>query len=85
MQLLADTQIKGAFKGCNGHSVYRLANGEAWKEARYTYSYHYAYSPQAKLWRDGSTYYLEVEGLKEKIEVRRASSSDIEEAEREDR
>ncbi len=56
MQLLAKTQIKGAFKGCNGHSVYRLANGEAWREALYTYTYHYAYNPQAKLLRDRSTY-----------------------------
>ncbi len=81
MRLIAETRIKGAFKGCNGRHVYRLANGEAWKESRYTYSYHYAYDPAAKIWHDGSAYYLEVDGMSELIQVKKATSGDIEEAE----
>lgn len=81
MELVTEGQISGAFRGWNGKNIYKLTNGQAWKESHYKYSYHYAYMPKAKIWQDGSTYYLEVEGMSEMVEVRRATASDVEEAE----
>lgn len=85
MKLVVESQIKGAFRGWKGGTnVFQLTNGQAWKQSHYKYQYHYAYQPKAKIWQDGSTYYLEVDGMGEKIEVRKATSSDIEEAEQDD-
>ena len=77
MEIVKDSKIRGRFKGWTGRGVYRLANGQVWKQVHYKYSYHYAYAPRAVLWQDGSTYYLEVEGMSDMIEVRRGSSSDL--------
>ena len=81
MELIAETRIAGSFKGWNGGNVYKLINGQYWKQARYKYNYHYAYRPDAKVWRDGSRYYLEVDGMSDKIEVKKASASDFRESE----
>ena len=83
MKVVAESQIKSSFKGWGKH-VYQLTNGEAWKQSIYKYDYHYAYMPKAKIWQDGSRYYLEVEGMRDMVEVNRASSSDVEEAEKEE-
>jgi len=82
MQLIDTTQIRGKFRGCNGKRAYRLANGQYWKESTHVYAYQYAYNPAAKLWSDGSRTLLEVEGFPQMIEVKKATSSDYEEAER---
>ena len=84
MKLVAESQIKGAFKGWNGNNVFQLVNGQAWKQSHYKYHYHYAYRPKAKIWQDGSTHYLEVEGMSEMVEVRKATSSEVEEAEQDE-
>ena len=77
MEMVTESRIAGAFRGWRGRGVYKLANGQVWKQVHYKYSYHYAYRPKAVVWRDGSAYYLEVEGMSDMIKVRRGSSSDL--------
>ncbi len=72
MQLVAQSRIHGEFNGWNGQSMYQFQNGQRWKQAHYRYRYIYKYMPRAKVWRQGSRYYLEVEGMNEMIEVQRA-------------
>ena len=77
MELYIDSRIDGAFKGWTGKSVYKFINGQIWVQKEYKYRYKYAYRPVAKIWKDGSTYFLEVDGMDDKIEVRRGTSSDL--------
>jgi len=75
VQVFAESKIDGAFTGWDGDNYYRLINGQVWRQAHYKYNYHYAYRPNARVLTDGSRYFLEVEGMNEIIEVRRASST----------
>jgi hypothetical protein len=72
MQKVAEIIIDGSFNGWTGRGAYSLVNGQVWKQIHYKYSYHYAYRPKAIIWRDGGRYLLEVDGMKDMIEVRRA-------------
>ena len=66
-------QLKGAFKGFkNRDTVFEFYSGSKWKQAEYKYSYHYAYMPHAKIIQEGSRYKLQVEGMGDSVEVRRA-------------
>ena len=67
-----DTCISGDFEGWDGDKIYELDDGSEWELSSYTYSYHYCYRPKATLWKDGGRYYLEVKGMRNKVEVRRA-------------
>lgn len=65
-----DSYIKGAFKGCNGHSVYELVNGQIWEQSQYYYEYHYSYRPSVKIYQNNG-YEMVVEGFNYKIPVKR--------------
>lgn len=75
MRIVAESRIDGAFHGWNGDNYYQLVNGQVWQQARYKYKYHYAYRPKAKVLTDGSSYFLEVEGMSDTVEVRNAPST----------
>lgn len=64
-------QLKGAFKGFkNRDTVFEFHGGSKWQQAEY--KYHYAYMPNAKVFKDRGRFFLEVEGMNEVIEVRSA-------------
>lgn len=71
MGLLTESRIAGPFWGWRGRGLYKLLNGQKWKQVNYKYNYRYAYRPKARIWQDGSRYYLEVENMDEMIQVRR--------------
>ena len=71
MELIVESRIEGEFNGWEGDTIFELINGQAWQQSRYRYRYAYKYRPTVKIWREGSQDYLEVDGLDEKIEVRR--------------
>jgi len=74
--LYGESRIDGEFSGWTGSGVYPLVNGQYWKQASYKYKYKYKYRPKARIWRDGSRYYLESEGMDSMIRVRRVYSLD---------
>jgi hypothetical protein len=71
MEATTESRLRGEFTGWDGETVFELDNGQKWQQARYTYRYHYAYRPRAKVYRDGSRYYLEVDGVRDRLEVKR--------------
>lgn len=71
MSVEHDAYIDGAFTGWTGRGVYRLTDGSLWQQVNYLYQYQYLYRPEARIISEGGTYYLEVEGMDERIEVRR--------------
>lgn len=63
------SNIKGAFKGCDGNSVYELVNGQIWQQSMYKYEYQYAYSPEVTIYPTSGGYTMRVAGMS--IPVRR--------------
>lgn len=74
MHVESDCYIDGEFSGWDGDQFFRLTNGEMWQQAHYKYHHHYAYRPRARIVVDGGRHFLEVAGMPDRIEVRRAPS-----------
>jgi hypothetical protein len=74
MDVVIEAQIKGAFGGWKQGNVFVFNQGyhKKWKQVEDRYHFRNAYRPKAKLLRDGSTHYLEVEGMDDMVEVKRA-------------
>jgi len=67
--LVTESRIEGNFNGWNGDTIYELTNGQKWKQARYQYKYSYKFRPIAKIWKEGSRYYMEVDNSGDFVEV----------------
>lgn len=57
-----ETSIDGTYEGWRGETAYKMANGQVWQQAEYTYHYSYAYNPNVLIYRTGSGYKIRVEG-----------------------
>ena len=57
-----ESRINGTFEGWNGHSKYKLANGQVWEQTTYKYEYKYSYSPQVIVANYGGRYIMSVAG-----------------------
>lgn len=64
-----ESRIAGEFKGWDGKSTYRLANGQLWQQTRYKYEYKYAYNPEVLIYPADGDHIMKVEGTE--AEVRR--------------
>jgi len=73
MDVVIEAEIKGGFRGWKLGNVFVLNKGyhKKWKQVEDRYQFRSAYRPKAKLIRDGSTHYLEVEGMHDMVEVER--------------
>ena len=71
MQIIVDSVIEGSFHGFDGGRVYKFINGDIWEQAEYKYLYHYAYRPKAQVIVERGAYYLHVEGLKDRVLVKK--------------
>ena len=72
MEIILEAHIKGAFDGWGRGMVFVLDKGfhKKWEQVDDKEEFYYAYQPKAKVLRDGSTHYLEVEGMDEMVEVK---------------
>lgn len=66
-----ESRIDGAFEGWTGETIFKLLNGQIWQQTQYAYRYHYAFQPRVYIYRSGSTYRMQVEGISESIAVAR--------------
>ncbi len=71
-ELITESRIAGAFEGWDD-KTYLLQNGEEWEPTEYKYHYRYDYMPQARVWKEGSSHHLEVDGMSDTMKVRRAN------------
>jgi len=71
MRLEHDSNIAGAFRGWTGRGTYRLVDGSVWEQVHYSSHYQYLYRPRARVISDAERLILEVEGMSERVEVRR--------------
>ena len=71
MRVVEEGQLKGSFNGFkNNDVVFEFFGGRKFKQDEYKYNYTYAFMPKAKVINEMGQYYLEVEGMNEKVKVR---------------
>lgn len=66
-----ETTIDGEFNGWEGETIFKLSNGQIWQQAEYSYTYSYAYMPEATIYQTTSGCKLRVEDEDETILVKR--------------
>jgi len=71
VRLVTKSRIDGEFNGWEGDTIFELVNGQKWQQSTYKYKYIYKYRPEIKIWEDKGQYLLEVEGVDEKLPVRK--------------
>jgi hypothetical protein len=72
MRLVQKGKLAAEFNGWDADAVFEFTNGNKWQQAKYKYRYKYKYRPNAQVWADGSKFWIEVEGMPEMVQVRRA-------------
>ena len=70
-QAFIESRISGEFEGWDGETIFKLMNGQIWQQASYAYIYHYAYMPKATIYKAGSLYKMQVDGVSGAIYVKR--------------
>jgi len=66
-----ESAISGEFKGWEGETIFKLANGQIWQQAEYDYMYSYSYSPDVTIYQTRSGCRMKVEDEDETILVSR--------------
>ncbi|MBA7629659.1 hypothetical protein ES703_37162 [subsurface metagenome] len=66
-----ESHINGVFEGWDGDTIFELRNGQIWQQASYSYTYHYAFSPEVFIYSANGGYKMIVDGVSETIYVRR--------------
>ena len=63
------SHISGTFTGWTGSTVFELDNGQIWKQAAYSYTYHYAYHPRVLIYESDGVWNMQVEGVSQELVV----------------
>lgn len=66
-----ETQIDGDFEGWDGDTVWKMANGQIWQQAEYSYTYSYAFCPEVVIYRSSGGWKMKVEDESEVVAVKR--------------
>lgn len=64
-----ETSIDGEFEGWSGETLFKLMNGQIWKQSSYSYTYTYKYSPPVVIYSSGGSCKLKVDGVDGEIMV----------------
>jgi len=65
------SRIEDTFEGARGDSVYKLDNGQVWRQSKYFYKYKYLYRPRVTIEASGHRGLMHVEGFDREIHVQR--------------
>lgn len=68
-KLIKSGQIEDEFEGFDDEMIFEMTDGTLYYQTSYKYNYHYAYRPSAKIYSNGSTKIIVVEGLNDYAEV----------------
>ena len=66
-----ESQIDGDFEGWQGETIFKLTNGQIWQQSSYAYTYSYSFMPRVIIFRHGTAYEMQVEGVSGRIQVMR--------------
>jgi len=62
-----ESNIDGTFEGWKGDTVYKLTNGQVWKQKTYKYEYKYAFRPAVVIAEINGSYVMQVEGINAEV------------------
>jgi|GEM_PF-2267231 len=65
-----NSKIDGDFEGFEDGKIFKLQNGQIWEQTSFDYKYSYKYSPDVTIYKDGSIYYMIVDGVDKKVKVK---------------
>lgn len=65
------SKIDGDSHGWDGETVFKLDNGQLWKQSAFGYSYHTSYRPTVVIFRNGGKYQMKVDDVDELLVVTR--------------
>jgi hypothetical protein len=71
LRIVVDGILEGSFYGFDGGRVFKFISGQIWEQAEYKYHYHYAYRPSAQIVEDKGNYYLQVNGMNDRVKVKK--------------
>lgn len=66
-----ESTISGDFEGWEGETIFKLDNGQIWKQAEYAYMYSYSYRPDVTIYQTSAGCRMKVEDEDETILVHR--------------
>lgn len=67
-----ETHIDGDFEGWEGETVFKLTNGQIWRQVDYAYRYHYAFQPSVLIYQSRfGGWKMKVDGVDDAIGVER--------------
>lgn len=64
-----ESRIEGDFEGWDGDTIFRLQNGQIWKQASYSYRYHHAFAPRVTIIPVGGRHEMMVDGIAQRVRV----------------
>ena len=64
-----ESRIDGDFKGWEGETVFKLANGQIWQQTEFHYHYHYAFMPKVIILKTATGHKMIVDGVSKAIGV----------------
>ena len=73
MEIIFKSKINKEFYGFDDNMFFKLDNGQIWIQSRYKYRYMYKYRPNVNILRECGRFYIQVEGMDEVVEVKRAA------------
>ena len=72
MRIIEESQIQNDFNGFeNEKTIFEMQSGSKWQQDEYKYNYHYAHMPKAKIIEESGNYYLQVDGINDKVLVKK--------------
>ncbi len=66
-----ESKIQGEFHGWDGETIFLLDNGQIWQQSSYAYHYTYKYRPSVIIFKNGSSYEMQVDDIDKRIKVNR--------------
>ena len=67
--LIKTSQIDDDFEGFDDEMTFKLADGSYYYQKNYKYAYHYAYRPITKIYSNGYSKIIVVDGMNDYVEV----------------
>jgi hypothetical protein len=71
MELFLESAIDGEFSGWREKARFPLANGDIWQQISTEYKFCYKSNPRVRIWKGKMLYFLEVQGIDGRVEIRR--------------
>ncbi|CAN7458391.1 stalk domain-containing protein [Paenibacillus sp. LjRoot56] len=66
-----ESKIDGDFEGYDSDNIYKLLNGQIWKQTSFKYGYHYSFMPDVIIYSSGGVYKMKVDGMDDSVTVER--------------